>query len=231
MKKTLISITLLLVFGFGAYAEKGFKGRDVINNVKMPTGHTVNKGEFIIGLGSIAFGVTDNVQVGTNIILYLAQDYNVNAKVNFIKTPSLAFAAGVKVHSFDLDVDDSESEAGFTSVSPYASLSTRVGTNTALHFGGQYSFFSGIAEIEDAVAIATSTGSSVSMGLEYSFSNKTKFLAETGYDFTFDGPRLGGAVLWGWSNFRLTLGINYFNPKESGSFIYPVFSLWWRFNG
>lgn len=100
-----------------------------------------------------------------------------------------------------------------------------------MHLGGQYSYFSGEEDIDDAVAAITSSGTSVYLGVEYSFSNKTKFLAETGYDLTFKGFRFGGAVLWGWKKFRLKLGVNYFNPEGTNGYILPVISLWWRFEG
>ncbi|MCP5104539.1 MAG: hypothetical protein GY950_14230 [bacterium] len=233
MKKIIIVALLFvccLVFtAAAAFAEEGFEGRSLTNNIMVPTGFTLNKGEFIVGLGHIGFGISDNVQVGTNILLMLLQDYNANLKISFLANDKHAFAAGLKVHKFDLDV--SENETGFSSISPFAVYTTKVSKNTAVHLGGQYSHFSGDKEISEATAIATSAGSSVYMGVEHSFSNKTKFLAETGYDMTFKGFRVGGAVVFGWKTFRLKLGGNYFKPKDTNGFIFPTISLWWRFNG
>jgi hypothetical protein len=229
MKKMIIFASLLVCFAFSTFAKKGFEGRPITSNITMPTGFTLNRGEFLVGIGSIGFGISDNVQVGTNVFLFILQDYNANVKISFIKTEDKAFAVGFKVHSFDLEVDDEES--GFTSLSPYAAFSTKVSRKTFLHLGGQYSYFSGPEDIEEAVAKATSTGSSVYLGIEHSYSHKTKFLAETGYDFTFEGFRIGGAVLWGWKTFRLKLGVNYFKPKGTDGFVFPVLSLRWRFDG
>jgi len=229
MKKAIIIALSMICFSICVFSENGFEDRAVITNIMNPTGYTLNKGEFLVGLGNIGFGITDKIQVGTNVLLYLLQDYNANLKISFIKTEKEAFAIGLKVHSFDLEVD--EEESGFTSFSPYATFSTKVSQDTFLHIGGQYSYFSGPEEIEDAMAIATSRGTSAYLGIEHCYSHKTKFLAETGYDFTFEGIRLGGAVLWGWKNFRLKLGVNYFKPKDTDGFIFPVISLWWRFNG
>lgn len=229
MKKMIIFASLLVCLSFSTFGEKGFEGRPITSNITMATGFTLNKGEFLVGLGSIGFGISDNVQVGTNVLLFLFQDYNANLKISFIKTEEKAFAVGFKVHSFDLEVD--EGDSNFTSLSPFAAFSTKVSKNTFLHIGGQYSYFSGPEEIEDAMAIATSVGTSVYLGIEHSYSHRTKFLAETGYDFTFEGFRIGGAVLWGWKTFRLKLGVNYFKPKCTGGFIFPVLSLRWRFAG
>lgn len=213
----------------GQVAAKGFKDRPILTNITAPTGFTLNRGEFTVGLGNINFGITDNVQVGTNILLMFLQDYNVKLKVNLLDDETGALAAGVSLHRFDLKVWGADSN--FTSVTPLLAYTLKLTPKTNLHLGGQYSFFSGPEEIEEAEAKATSSGSSANLGIEYGFSNRTRFLAETGYDFTFKGMRLGGAVLWGWKNFRLKLGVNYFNPKNAKSYIFPVISLWWRFNG
>jgi hypothetical protein len=229
MKKTLIVASIVLLLSSGMFAQDGFKDRAITNSLSMPTAYTLNRGEFQVGLGPIHFGITDKVQVGTNILLMLIQDYNVKLKVNLLDNESGALAGGVKLHSFDLKVFGADSN--FTSISPFATYSMRLGPKTLLHAGGQYSFFTGEEDIEKAEAMATSSGTSVNLGIEYDFSNRTRFLAETSYDFTFKGMRLGGAVLWGWKSFRLKLGVNYFSPKGSKSFIFPVIGLWWRFGG
>ena len=203
MKKMIIFASLLVYLSFSAFGDKGFEGRPITSNITMSTGFTLNKGEFLVGLGPIGFGISDKVQVGTNILLFLLQDYNANLKISFIKTEEKAFALGFKVHSFDLDVD--EEESGFTSFSPYAAFSTKVSKNTFLHLGGQYSTFSGPEEIEDAMAIATSRGTSAYLGIEHSYSHKTKFLAETVYDFTFKVFLIGGEVFWVWKYIILKL--------------------------
>lgn len=233
MKRFFIIGLLLIFLTSSSIAEVGFKGRPITNNVMRPTGYTLNRGEFIVGLGSIGFGITDNVQVGTNLLLFLFQVYNANLKVSLINTESSAFALGISVNSFNLDVG--ADEIGFTSLSPYAVYTTKMGESTNLHLGGQYSTFSGEADIDDAEASETSSGTSLFAGVEYSFSHKTKFLAEGGYDLTFEGFRIGGAVLFGWENFRLKLGVNYFSVTDGNNdrigFTFPVIGLWWRFEG
>ena len=229
MKKTLIFCSIIIFLCASTFAKDGFDGRPITNNISMPTGYTVNKGEFLVGLGPIGFGISDRVQVGTNILLFFLQDYNANLKVSLLKSDSKALAAGVKFHRFDLEVYGTDSE--FTSFSPFAAFSTKLGRDTALHLVGQYSYFSGEEDIEDAVAAITSAGTSMYMGIEHSFSNRTKFLAETGYDFTFSGFRVGGAVLFGWKKFRLKLGVNYFNPENTDGYVWPVIGLSWRFDG
>jgi hypothetical protein len=229
MKKLVIISLVLLALSLTMFSEDGFEDRPITTNINMPTGYTLNRGEFQVGIGPVAFGISDRVQVGTNVLLFLLQDYNVNFKTSLIKNEDSALAAGLKLHHFDLEVFGSDSD--FTSITPFAAYSKRISAKTMLHLSGQYSFISGDEDIEDAEAVATSSGSLIKIGLEYQFSNRTRFLAEGGYDFTFDGLKLSGAVLWGWKRFRLRLGIGYFNPENSKAIIYPSVGLWWRFGG
>lgn len=233
MRKAFAIGLAFLVLTASGFAEEGFGGRPITNSLWMPTGYTLNQGEFTVGIGSIGFGITDNVQVGTNVLLYLFQYNNGNAKVNLVELPDMALAAGVHLGHFNLDLsDDPDDEITFTSLSPYLSFSRNLTENTDLHLAGQLTHFSADVEIEDAEVEWSSTGTSVSGGLEYSLTHRTKFLAETGYDFTFEGLRVGGGVLFGWEKFRLKLGVGYYNPKGvSGGFTLPVIGLWWRFMG
>jgi hypothetical protein len=225
-----LSIAIVAVACFAQEEEKvGFEGRPIINNLWMPTGYTLNKGEFIVGIGPIGFGISDKVQVGTNLLLYIVQYYNANVKVSLAETSNMAFAAGLDVGHFNLDVFDSETS--FTSYSPYVALTNNIGPSTNLHFEGSYSHFEADVDVEDADVEATTSGTSLSGGIEYSLSYKTKFLGEVGYDFTFEGMRFGGGVLFGWQKLRIKLGIQYYNPKDSDGFTWPILGIWWRFMG
>ncbi len=231
MKKIMI-LLLLILFITHLHAEVGFKGRPIITNIGMQTGYTLNKSEFIIGIGSIGFGITDNIQLGTNILWFMLQAYNANLKISLLKTERSAFAAGISYYSFNWTIFDSETSVN--SFTPFATYSVSVGEDTKLHLGAQYSFFTtenDDLEVEDAEIEQTSQGTSIFTGIEYSMSHKTKFLAEAGYDVTFEGLRIGGAVLFGWTTFRLKLGVNYFSPKGGDSFTWPIIGLWWRFKG
>ncbi len=230
MRNIFAAGAIFIFLSASAFADEGFNSREITNNLGMPTGYTLNKREFTVGIGSIGFGITDNVQVETNIPLYLFQYANAKVKVSLIESPTMAIATGIGLGHFNLDVlDDGVS---FTSLSPYLSYSQKVGTNTSLHLGGKFSYFTGESDIDSAKAESTSTGTSFYGGLEYSLSNKTKFLTEAGYDITFGGLKLGGGVLFGWEKFRLKLGVTYYNPEDvDGGFTLPVIGLWWRFKG
>jgi len=206
---------------------RGFNTRPITNNVTMHTGSTLNKGEFTIGLGSVGMGISDKVQVGTNVLLYLFQVYNFNTKIAIMRTEKMSIAAGLNLDHFNLKVFGVEE--GFTSYSPYIAISPRFSDKFRMHFGSRFAFFSGNKDIQDSEVTSTAKGTSIFMGFEFSLSNISKFLAEGGYDTTFNGPRLSGALLFGWRKFRLKLGAQYFRPKDFKGFTIPVIGIWWRF--
>ncbi|MCZ7557035.1 MAG: porin family protein [Bacteroidia bacterium] len=227
---TLFLLTIFLAGSASAQEKTGFAGRPITNNLFAPTGNTLHQGEFTIGIGPVEYGITENVQIGTNLLLFILQYYNADLKVSFINTEERAFAAGVGVGYFNLKVFGAD--AGFTSFSPYIAYSMPVGPSTRLHLGANYTHFEADVDIDDAEELNASTeGTSVNAGIEHSLSNKTKFVGDLGYDIEFEGVRLGGGVLWGWDSFRLKLGLQYFSPKGYTGYVLPYIGLWWRFDG
>ncbi|MCU0612986.1 MAG: hypothetical protein MUE60_14515 [Candidatus Eisenbacteria bacterium] len=232
--KCMMAVLLLVAMSVPAWAENGFEGRPITNNLFVPTGYTLHRGEFAIGIGPVAFGISENLQLETNILLWLFQVYNAGAKISLVKNDDNAFAVGAGVARLDLDLADGDDDDGsieFTAVSPFASLSHRISPSTLLHAGARYSYFSSEEDndIEDVDATATAEGTSVFGGIEYSMSNRTKFVADGGYDIDFEGTRFGGGVIFGWTTFRLKLGVSYFTAGDG--FVFPNIGLWWRFKG
>jgi hypothetical protein len=198
----------------------------------MPTGHTLNRGEFDIGLGPIGIGLNDNVQIGTNILLFLFQVYNANLKITMIKTDNTSIAAGLEYSHFNLSALTGGEEEDFKAVSPYLAISTKISENTTFHLAGKYSYFTLDEKLDDFQPQSSSSGTQIMGGLDYNISYRTKLLMEAGYDLTFEGMRVGGAVLFGWDTFRLKLGVSYYQPRDvPEGFALPIIGLWWRFDG
>lgn len=210
--------------------EEGFAGRPVTSNFSMHTGNTLHAGEFSVGIGPVEYGITDNLQIGTNLLLFIFQYYNADVKYSLIDTEQQALALGLGVGYFNLSVFGSD--VSYTSISPYVAYSFPVGQKTRMHLGANYSSISGDVDIDDAEDLSASvSGTSVSAGIEHSLSNKTKILGDAGYDIEFEGMRVGAGVLWGWETFRLKLGLQYFAPKGYDGYVFPWVGLWWRFRG
>ena len=230
MTRTMVSIVFLLFAGSLSFSNSGFDGRAITNNVALPTAYTLNKGEFLLGIGPLAFGVSDKFQIGANVLSFAFGAPNVNMRLNFLNTSEHAFAAGVGVGRTVARVYSND--VTFLSWQPFIAYSRSLSPNTFFHSSLNLSTFANDEDVKNAEPLSYWRGTSIDAGIEYGYSNRTKFLAEGGYDFTFKGPRLSGAVLWGWKTFRLKLGVGYYNPKGlSNAFISPVIGLWWRFGG
>ncbi len=236
MKKSIfLSLLTLMLCSFSfAQETEGFEGRPITENISMQTGYTLNEGEFEIGIGPMAIGITDQVQIETNIFLFIFQVYNAKVKVTAVETDEMSFSAGLDYTRLDLEKITGGTKIGITMYSPYLVLSKKVGSKTTFHLSGKYSFAN--VDLEYFESNGMASGTDIMAGLDYNLSHKTKLLAETGYDMSYKGFRVAGAVLFGWENFRLKLGVSYFKPDNTLtgndiSYTAPVVGFWWRFNG
>jgi len=208
----------------------GFEGRPLVENIWSQSAHTLNKGEFMIGIGPLAYGISDQIQFESNLLLFILQYYNVILKAELYNSPTMSIAAGYRFGYLNLP-STADGETQFMENSPFATFSFPVSEKTELSAAGQVSFYrfgDDIDEIEPYVAYITNSGSYLHGAINTDLSKKTKLLVEAGYNFTFEGPRLGAAVNWGWEKFRLKLGLGAFNPRNGPFMVLPVVGLWWR---
>jgi hypothetical protein len=229
MKTGLGMVAALLLLVSAASAQPGFQDRPITENAFAPTGYTLHKQEFTIGIGPVHYGITENFQVGTNLLFWLVQVSNADAKIAFSKSDRGAFAVGLAAYRLSLDVSGDEESIDFTELAPYGALSFRLSENNMAHLGAQYAWFNakGDWDVKDAEASASASGTSVFAGLEHTMTQRTKFMADVGYDATFEGMRFSGGVMFAWERFHLKLGVSYFDAGEG--FTLPLVGLWWRF--
>jgi hypothetical protein len=230
MRVCLLAGLVLCVFCLPALAEEsGFAGRPITTNAFGETGYTLNANEFTIGFGPIYYGITDRVHAGTNLLLWAFQVYNGDVKFALVDTDQQALSLGVSASRLSLDHLFSGEEFDFWSFAPYGAYSHRLGKNTFGHIGARVAFWQSEddEDINDAEPDASSTGTFFYTGVEHSVSNRTKWIADIGYDTTFEGARFSGGVLFGWTKFRLKLGLSYFTAGDG--FTFPLVGMWWRF--
>jgi hypothetical protein len=233
MRTLALTILLTTLAAGTCLGYEGFDGRPITENAFAETGYTLNKGEFAIGIGPMDFGISDRVQLGTNLLLWIVQYYNADLKVAVKKSDDNALSLGLNFGSLNLDKynedSDSDEEVDFFQISPYVAGSIRVSENTLWHVGGRYSHFEAdTVDVDETEVTATASGTNIYTGIEHTYSNRTKFLADIAYDTTFEGMRVGGAVMFGWSKFRLKLGLSYLTAEDG--FAWPIIGLWWRFD-
>lgn len=69
------------------------------------TAATLDRGEFLLGLGPFAYGITDNLQIDTAPILYLVGVGSVGAKYNFLNIEDMNFSIyGQSIKFFEQDL-------------------------------------------------------------------------------------------------------------------------------
>ena len=109
---------------------------------------------------------------------------------------------------------------------PMISYSRTINSNFNLHFAGQFRIAPD--DIEGQIDPEPDFRSYLSLGMDYNITKKTKLLSETGYDFAHNGYYVSSGVLFGWEEFRLKLGIGYYQPNLVYMGSYPV-GFWFRF--
>jgi len=235
MKTFILSLVLIFISFSNLSAQEeakpfGFEGRPLTENIWSQSAYTLNQGEFIIGIGPIGYGITNSIQFETNLLLFIAQYYNFNLKAELYNSPHIAIGGGYRFGYLNAP-SQVDGDTKLIENSPYITFTFPVSQKTNLHAAGQVSIYvlgDDFEEAEPYLAYITNSGTYIHGALDAKLSNKTRFLLEAGYNFTFEGPRLGAAVNWGWEKFRLKLGLGAFNPRNAPFLVLPVVGLWWR---
>jgi len=206
-----------------------FGGRPITENLAQPTGAVLGRGEVLLGIGPVAWALTNGIQFGTNVFNVIGGVYNADLKAALIRSESFAIAAGVSWSSFELLASGVETK--YSRISPYLVISPRLSSKLTLHLGGRYAEFFGTEKVEAAEYSDEAEGTIVFSGLDLDVTEKTKFLVEFGYDTTFRAFRSGAGFLFGGETVRFKLGFQYFQQREAEGFARLVTGLWWRFGG
>ena len=232
MRQFLVVTLILFSTSILIYAKPVEKNKPITNNIWMSTAYTLNQNEFAIGIGPINVGLTDRIQFGSNILMFLFQNYNANFKMNVYQNSKMAVATGLELYRYNLSVLKMDQEFRYNTVAPFIVISTMTGEYTNLHVSSRFDVF-GTDEYADRIRIGISTDQLMFMaGIEQIVSHRTRFLFESGYLVGDPGIQMSIGVLFCWIHFRLKLGVGYYNSKgERNGFTLPVIGLWWRFNG
>jgi len=206
-----------------------FAGRPITTNLSLPTGSILNRGEVLLGIGPVAYGISGRLQIGADALALITGVFNADARAALIKSEAFAVALGLDWATFRLTADGVKRD--FTRLSPFLAVSPRISGKTTLHFGGRYAEFRGKTDIKAAERSNDVDGTLIYSGLDLNLSGGTKLLTEIGYDLTFDIYRSGAAFLFGGRTFRLKLGLQYFKPRDFDGYSRFIAGIWWRFGG
>ncbi|MBN2013412.1 hypothetical protein JW960_29040 [candidate division KSB1 bacterium] len=232
------TIVIIFVISIAVVTKLGaidaFESRSLTENVWMPTGYTLNAGEYKIDLNStIGLGINDRVQLNSSVVSFLLQRFNIDIKTQLIRSPKLALAAGFDFQRYYLEVDAiAEHEAKIT-FAPYVAASKPINETRQFHASFQVcNRSSRLPDLNQLNYNPVCKSSFIAVGVEEKLHNHIKILSEIGHDFTYHGIKFAGSALVGWQRLRVKAGLGYFkNLNNDKGKVLVVLGMWWRFAG
>ncbi len=242
--KKYVAMVILPTVVFGSFTP----GKEMDNNLFIPTPYTLNKGEWQIGIGPVWYGIIDNFMVGTNILSWLFLNINVGAKFNLLnENKGAPLGLGI-VGNFSqfrlLDLTWTSFGGGIAVGKKIMKPDggTRKGESN-IYIAGTFSQISFSGDTGDTtVTWSSPTGTQISGGFDYFTSENIRISGDVIYTFpqTIEDIEVEGMFWFGgglhiaWKNFNLKLGVGT-SPELLSSDIplkfLPVINLYWRFGG
>lgn len=192
----------------------------------MPSPYTLPAGRLVFGT-DVALGVTDFLQVGTNVIRDIYQVYNVNAKISLIDYPVFAMGLTGGWETFNYrDIDPRNPNIQQTTWLPGMVMAFELLPRVALFTGGNVSVTEVDASTDGIETSGYFRGSSVQADLSWAYNPPSKkkgvgnvLSGGVSYDVTY--KLLGVGVSHHWSGFHL--GIHYY-PNADRYRVQPILS-------
>lgn len=200
----------------------------------LPSPFTLPAGRFVIGTSS-AVGLTNFLQVGTNLIRDFYKVFNANAKLSMFDFDVFALALYVEGQTFNLnDISDKNPDVRVYSLMPGIVTSYALGESLALFVGGNWSYTQVKVRYNDIVTSGFVHGAAGEVDLSWAYSGPKKADSEkeaptkkrapssvsrgpgnvlsvgTTYDFTYRIYGVGISHHWP----SLQLGIHYYPNAE-----------------
>lgn len=236
----LISVFLLLSFGFGfsAWAEETAAPRrraapparaavegSVTNPLfavthLAPSPLTLPAGRLVLGT-DIAFGVTDFLQIGTNVVRLAYQVLNANAKLALFDNELFAFAATYSWERYNLrDFSARNPDVEIQSHQPGAVTAFSLHRDLAFFVAGSLNFTQINLQTSGVEVSGFVRGAQIASDLSWAYNRRRNGLGNVlspgvTYDLTF--KILGLGLSHHWPGFRL--GVHYYVNAESNRFL------------
>lgn len=190
----------------------------------LPSPFTLPAGTFTYG-SSLALGVTDFLQIGTDLYRTVFKIYNANLKISLVETYGFALALTGGFETYDASVIlDVPSGSSITSYLPGAVMAFGLTQQLAWFIGGQMNFtnFSGFSA--GAFSSGLVRGASVETDLSWAYNRGAQDLGTgnvlsigASYDLTY--KIYGVGLSHHWPGFHL--GLHYY-PNASTGKILPI---------
>lgn len=171
----------------------------------LPSPYTIPAGRLVFGT-YVGLGVTDFLDVGTNVLMDLYQVYNAQAKASIVRTEVFAAALtfGFQTYNYK-DLDSANPDLQITSYQPGGVLAFALAEELAWFVGGNIQF-SKVSLVENGITKSGyAQGSRGETDLAFAYSKTSALSAGVSYDFSYD--LIGFGLSHHWSGFQLGLHV------------------------
>ncbi|MGE4232406.1 MAG: hypothetical protein AB7F43_03670 [Bacteriovoracia bacterium] len=184
---------------------------------------TLPAGRLVYGVDT-AMGLTDFLQVGTNVLRDFFRIYNANAKLSFIDSKTFAFALTGGFETYNLkDLSDSNPDTRFTSFLPGLVMAFALAEPVALFLGGNWNISNPQPVTTGIVKSGYLRGANVSADLSWAYNPPSKKLKGVGnlvsmgmsYDITY--KLFGVGLSHHWRGFHL--GAHYYVNADKNKWL------------
>jgi hypothetical protein len=186
----------------------------------LPSPFTLPGGRFVLGT-DVALGITDFLQVGSNILLDAYKIYNVNAKLALLDYEGFALALTGGYESYNLhDQDSGNPDLQIKSFLPGAVAGFSISPTLAAFVGGNLNFTSQALTTNGIATSGYSRGASAETDLSWAYNPHKKGIGNVlsgglSYDFTYQ--LVGVGLSHYWRGFHL--GVHYYPNATQNKFL------------
>ena len=188
----------------------------------LPSPYTLRAGRFVIGTDT-ALGLTDFLQIGTNVVLDIYQTYNAQAKLSLLDFPEFALAlTGGWLNYNYANYSVNNPNIQVTSWLPGAVTAFGVFPYFALFVGGNLNFTKAILTpgVIDTSGYIRGAGAEMDMSWAYNpHRNSIGNVLSAGVTYDFSYQLFGVGVSHHWKGFHL--GIHYY-PNAQTYRVLPI---------
>ncbi len=225
----------ILLAATGLYANFS-PNKYVEGLVQMPTAFTTNQGEWQLGFGPVTYGITDHIEIGTDLVNLLFGGFMVGAKVNLMKeTHKVPFALGINAgyrsvlfgEELERDSVTHYLSTGLTLSRWLARVDSTTKGRVGFHLNCNYNFQ--VAGPDTSSTRFRREGFNFGVGFDVFITTHTRIIVEGLTNLENFAPRGVVGVHWAWQNFNLKLGVG--GPGTADIPVYPQLGLYWRFGG
>ena len=190
----------------------------------LPSPFTLSQGRLVLGT-SVAYGLTDFFQIGTDILRDFYKIYNINVKLGLLDFEDFAMALTLSYESYNYkNIDSSNPNIDINSWQPGLVTSYSLAENLAFFVGGHLNFTESTLRSSGIKKSGYIAGAVAETDLSWAYNPHKKSIGSVlsvgaTYDFTYYLYGIG--ISHHWNGFHL--GVHYYPDAEKNQLL-PIIS-------